>query len=158
MSHFMKSGKPCGRPDGHSGTHRSPESLARAYARHKEYLIENRESIREKQAKYDREYYIENRDVILGRLSEYHRELHNRAVALYGDRCVCCGETRDLEVDHIYGGGKRHIREMFKRNAHSFYRWLLANHPAGFQVLCCECNGSKHGRDSCQLDHSLAVA
>ena len=59
--------------------------------------------------------------------------------------CACCGEKilEFLSIDHINGGGTKHIR------SHSvvrtgFYRWLIQNHyPPGFQVLCYNCNMAK---------------
>jgi hypothetical protein len=43
-----------------------------------------------------------------------------------------------LQVDHINGGGGKHKRSM---NNQSIYRWLVEhNFPAGFQILCSNCN------------------
>ena len=60
-------------------------------------------------------------------------------------KCVCCGETeiRFLTIDHIHGGGNKHLKEIKDLTS-----WLHRNKcPEGFQVLCYNCNGAKavHG-------------
>lgn len=65
------------------------------------------------------------------------------ALARYGDKCACCGETtyEFLCIDHINGGGARQRRETKKH----IYHWLKqAGWPTqGFQVLCHNCNLAK---------------
>lgn len=59
-------------------------------------------------------------------------------------KCACCGEARVefLSVDHMNGGGSRHIRSIGGGNM--FYRWLVKNgFPPGFQILCMNCNCAK---------------
>lgn len=87
-------------------------------------------------------------------VSVYPEDLQAAARALYGEACACCGTVESLAVDHVYGGGPRHLREMFGGYSDAFYRWLLDNHPAGFQVLCQRCNSSKGSREACQFDHA----
>ena len=63
-------------------------------------------------------------------------------------KCACCGETeyRFLTIDHINGGGHKH-RESLKHNGGSIflYYWLIKNNfPEGYQVLCMNCNFTKH--------------
>lgn len=185
MAHLMKrSGKPCGKPDGHQGQCYSEEVYARRleskrtrraasrdeisaysaryYAEHREeklaycasYRTENFDKVHAREARYR----ADNRDEINEAKRISQRALHDEAVALYGNRCACCGSDDYLEIDHVYGAGTRHVREMFNGQHYKFYRWLLDNHPAGFQILCGPCNSSKHGHnDACQLDHSLDV-
>lgn len=60
-----------------------------------------------------------------------------------GVKCSCCGEgiIQFLSIDHINGGGNAHRRE---NKIRSIYRWLKRNgYPAGFQVLCHNCNHGK---------------
>lgn len=59
-----------------------------------------------------------------------------------GQRCSCCGETRYefLAFDHINGGGRKHRKETKVKIA----LWLRDNnYPAGFRVLCHNCNMAK---------------
>lgn len=53
-------------------------------------------------------------------------------------RCACCSECllEFLAIDHIYGGGREH-----RRQVKHFYSWLRRNnYPEGFRVLCHNCN------------------
>lgn len=59
--------------------------------------------------------------------------------------CARCGEkdTDVLCIDHINGGGGKHVREINKAG-NTFYGWLRKNnYPEGFQVLCANCNLKK---------------
>ena len=64
-----------------------------------------------------------------------------------GCRCACCGETEMifLSLDHINGGGNADRKQMGANGGHKFYRVLRdRGFPAGFQVLCMNCNIGKH--------------
>lgn len=73
----------------------------------------------------------------------------------YGRVCVCCGAGPQalLCIDHVAGDGKRHRLEVGSR----FYKWLVEHEfPAGFQVLCRECNVSKgRGFTCCVHDYKF---
>lgn len=56
--------------------------------------------------------------------------------------CECCEEDRlgFLSVDHINGGGSRHIRNL-GGNGSALYSHLIAEgYPEGYRVLCISCN------------------
>lgn len=55
--------------------------------------------------------------------------------SLKGKKCVKCGSTQDLVIDHINGGG-RHLTErgMMGENTHN---------NSNLQVLCRSCQGEK---------------
>lgn len=65
------------------------------------------------------------------------------AFAAYGGyECACCGEKEKafLTIDHVYGGGCKHRKEI----GSDIYRWLRKNkYPPGFQVLCMNCQWGK---------------
>lgn len=88
--------------------------------------------------------------------AQYRRAYANlraRALAGYGDRCICCSVTYDLTLDHVAGNGKED-RLRFGSGS-TFYRWIVNNgHPPGFQILCGACNRSKGRGERCNLDHS----
>ena len=58
----------------------------------------------------------------------------------YGGKCACCGEDHPefLSLDHINGGGHKHQLEIKRRHV---VEWVAAKgFPAGFRVLCHNCN------------------
>lgn len=66
-----------------------------------------------------------------------------------GGKCVCCGEAEleFLTIDHVNGGGEQE-RKKLHREGQRMYAWLRANnYPDGYQVLCFNCNWSKHVGD-----------
>lgn len=87
---------------------------------------------------------------------DYHRnntrKIKKRTMDQYGGACVCCGEAEldFLTIDHIHEDGAAHRREIgpTKKSGVHFYLWLKKNeYPSGFQVLCMNCNLSKHNND-----------
>jgi hypothetical protein len=82
---------------------------------------------------------------------KYRQKVRDEVFRNYGGAtCSCCGETeRDfLTIDHINEDGARHRREVVRSGA--FYQWLKShNFPPGFQVLCWNCNHSKHFHGEC---------
>ncbi len=68
-------------------------------------------------------------------------ELKRAAFAAYGDACACCGEARVefLSIDHIDPATVK--RGTYGRSGVGLYRMLKrAGYPAGFRVLCMNCN------------------
>lgn len=62
--------------------------------------------------------------------------------------CNCCNENNidKLTIDHINGGGRKHIKEV----GNKIYRWTKKNNfPQGYQVLCFNCNLGKHNKSLC---------
>lgn len=58
-----------------------------------------------------------------------------------GYKCACCGETHEefLQIDHTEGNGAEHRRN--EPSAYKIYEWLRKHkYPAGFRVLCSNCN------------------
>lgn len=106
-----------------------------------------------------RKYYEKNKQLVKERNTtwakaqgsgfrkDYHKirntELRLSALLAYGNRCACCGESKleFLSLDHVNGNGTQHRRSIPGR---SLPLWLRRNgYPAGFQVLCHNCNFSK---------------
>lgn len=75
----------------------------------------------------------------------HHQKLREVIFAAYGGfLCKCCSETEPtmLTIDHVNDDGSEHRREVGSTN---IYSWLVKNgFPEGFQVLCYNCNLSKH--------------
>lgn len=58
-----------------------------------------------------------------------------------GPKCALCPETRIgcLHLDHVSGDGAEHRKAIGGANA--TYAWIIKNNfPAGFRVLCANCN------------------
>ena len=85
-------------------------------------------------------------------------KLYRRAIMYYGNQCACCKATKRLTIDHIKAEGGRH-RNFLKKNPWAIYEWLW-NHkyPAGFQVLCYDCNEAKWDGPYCPLHWSKIPA
>lgn len=86
-----------------------------------------------------------------------YEEIKTQVFDYYGNKCACCGESEPmfLTIDHIDNDGAQHRKIMARNckteNAYRFqggkktYYWLIKNgFPAGFQVLCSNCNHGKH--------------
>ena len=74
----------------------------------------------------------------------------------YGGKCACCGfsEIGALTIDHINGDGNKERRESGIVGGTFLYRWLREqDYPAGYQVLCSNCNTSKGMGSKCHIDH-----
>ena len=68
-----------------------------------------------------------------------------RVLAHYGGKCCCCGEHRYefLAIDHINGGGLKERQKLGLKAGTTFYTWLEKNnYPAGYRVLCHNCNSA----------------
>jgi hypothetical protein len=110
------------------------------------YYMKNKE----RKNKYGMEQRLRKKEY----LKEYARKRNfdNKMLVLryYSDNnepfCCCCGEKHFefLAIDHINGGGNKHRKQLgLKSGGASFYRWLIKNHfPAGYRVLCVNCNFS----------------
>lgn len=72
------------------------------------------------------------------------REVMN---AYGGPKCSWCDETNIdfLEIDHIDGGGRQHMKKIKVGSGHNLRGWLKANNfPPGFRILCRTCNNKAH--------------
>ena len=82
------------------------------------------------------------------------RRLRDAVFAAYGGaRCNCPGctvtEPEFLQIDHIHNDGAAHRRQLGGSGNH-LYLWLKRHgFPAGFQVLCANCNYAKGKYGQC---------
>lgn len=99
--------------------------------------------------KRNRDQYHKYREYFLKRQKEDRQRLRRLAFAAYATdgqvKCACCGENQEkfLSIDHINGGGTKERRDN-GGGGHFLYRRLKKlSYPAGFQLLCYNCNFSK---------------
>lgn len=93
--------------------------------------------------------------------SDKRRSIRRQALAHYGGKCACCGETNEafLAFDHINGGDTRHRGQPDRRKSGTIAMWLMRNgYPGGFQVLCHNCNWAKHILGVCSHQSSNVYA
>ncbi len=83
---------------------------------------------------------------------KYLKKARLEAIAHYSQTdppsCACCGENEPafLVIDHIHGGGGKERRELGR----SLFPYLRSKgYPAGYQVLCWNCNSAKYYQGIC---------
>lgn len=121
------------------------------------YLRSWRARHREQDRASKRRWYWKNVSRCRAQETRYRRKLRASVLAHYGGKCACCGESRDefLSIDHINGGGDKHRRET---KGHVF-AWLKRNgFPAGFRVLCHNCNMARGFFGYCPHEREKAYA
>lgn len=122
---------------------------------------ENRPETKERKRSYQKQYYQSHKKELYEKQKIYLikiKEKHNKSrrdldlkkkmrvynhYSNYDIKCNCCGEKEldFLSIDHINNDGNTH-RKVVKE---ILYRWLYSNNfPPGFQILCMNCNMSKH--------------
>jgi len=89
---------------------------------------------------YDRERYLKERELRVAYSKVYNQICRNTFLTLYGNKCICCGETQEefLTIDHINGQtGKK------KEDSRVAYRKAVDEFPSkNYQILCMNCNHS----------------
>jgi hypothetical protein len=91
--------------------------------------------------------------------AKWKRGISLETIKRYGGKCACCGESRRefLAIDHIDGGGEKHRKELGMRGGANFYGYLKSQgYPAGYRVLCHNCNQSLGSYGYCP--HAKEVA
>lgn len=114
------------------------------YHAHKDQINAHKKALREA----NKETYLAEKRI--WSLHWRQKKRYDALMAYGGMQCACCGETipEFLTIDHINGGGNKHIDLKYGGNKRlggvGLYRWL-ANHnfPPGYQVLCYNCNAAK---------------
>lgn len=83
------------------------------------------------------------------KLTEQQR-LRREVIAGYGGRCVCCGADYlpHLTIDHEGGGGAEE-RRRDGRGSKLYRRLRREGFPAGYRVLCFNCNWAAHIEGEC---------
>lgn len=107
----------------------------------KAYMKAYRQTHREEANVYNKTWNRDHRERIAISKKKSLQEIKKKVFDHYGNFCVCCGETESkfLTIDHTYGGGAQHRKEVGEGS--TFYSWLVKNEfPEGFRTLCYNCN------------------
>ena len=82
--------------------------------------------------------------------------IRQKVLEAYGSRCVCCGIDHPifLSIDHVNNDGAAHRKTV--GSAQLMYWLIQQNFPAGFQILCHNCNRAKYLLGTCP--HQTAPA
>src|SRR6266481_1243298 len=105
----------------------SPEAKARRLAYSRKWAAEHPGYAKEKWAKYSQEkkeelkqkraaHYVANPEKrrAAARAFTWKRKL--KMIKAYGGKCICCGEAQPkfLTIDHVRGGGLKHVKSVDK--------------------------------------------
>ena len=116
-------------------------NLLKKYGTTKERLCEGCQtklSYNKNNPNYNRKYVLNDLCFRCYRIS-----LRDLVFTKLGNKCSCCGEKEKifLQIDHIHGGGRKHLQ---KRGHTNKYLWDILENLSDFQVLCANCNWGKH--------------
>jgi 5-methylcytosine-specific restriction endonuclease McrA len=108
---------------------------------------------KQKHAAYMREYYhTHNKAKTIARVAAYNRQNKDRyrfwrnnyqrrnrfrLITLLGAKCIVCGSTDNLQIDHILAGGN--AERIIRGSNHAMYRYYLGNPEEAkqkLQLLC----------------------
>jgi hypothetical protein len=138
--------------------YRSRNCLLCARQEHTERMRQARAVDAEKYRGHQRAHRRRHLEKVRRQRRESGKRLKDEVFAAYGGyRCVCCGETHPsmLTLDHIDEDGKQHRNLLNGGRGRlasvDMYRRLKdAGFPTNIQVLCYNCNISKHrNRGTC---------
>lgn len=115
---------------------------------------------RKRQAEYAREWRKKNRERFKTNQKRAYDKMRLECLQHYSKEvpeCACCKENEILflHIDHIDGNGADHRRTLraelgYYPGGNNLPYWLKKNgYPAGFQVLCANCNLGKRTNLEC---------
>lgn len=92
-----------------------------------------------------------NRKTLRYRSRYYTRMMRHAVLEAYGNKCICCGETKEefLTIDHIISGRGKDDRRKW-RGVNFYLRLRKLGYPQKmFRILCWNCNCSRGLRGYC---------
>lgn len=130
--------------------------------RNKRYYELNKECIKARAS----EYYCQHRDTKIAHSAEYQilhkdkkkiwnlrdiRRVRAELLVMMGSKCIVCGTTKKIEVDHKLGEGSKERLERFGGNNNVMYRYYLKHLEEAkekLQLLCKDHNLDKQRRNN----------
>jgi len=81
----------------------------------------------------------------------YGKKVRMDCIQAYGGKCECCGETHFefLEIDHPNNDGNKERRALGKWGTSFFAHLRTRGFPAGYRVLCGNCNAARYHFGEC---------
>ena len=113
-------------------------------ARDARYRDRNRERVREQSRLWRQQNPARAKELS----REHDDRLRAQILSAYGGKCACCGEAEPdfLTLDHINGGGTEHRRQT---NGKVYAQLRRQGFPAGYRILCWNCNWAFAKNGSC---------
>jgi hypothetical protein len=112
----------------------------------REYSKNYQRKHREEHLESSKKYYEIHKKELNDNQREHNIKIRIKFLVMYGDKCVCCGESKRifLTMDHVQNDGNQR-REKYGNNNLKEYRIALKEYrPDIYQVLCYNCNHAKH--------------
>lgn len=105
-----------------------------------EQVVQKKTDRREYNREWKRKQSKAWRDKQVATIKAWRHRLRRKMIEMYGGKCACCGESEFvfLAIDHVDGGGTKHIRSY--RTYTAYMLWMTEELRPGFRVLCHNCN------------------
>lgn len=112
-------------------------------------------------AAWNRSWYQRNKESQCRYRKKQRFQYRQRVLDAYGGKCVCCSESEPsmLAIDHIHGGGNKERKNLYQCT-HTLFKILKdQGWPKDrYQLLCHNCNYSKHYYGQCAHKFKMMVA
>lgn len=122
---------------------KNPFVKQQRYEAVRKWRVKNQDKFNEIKALQNKRYRKKYPEKVAKKCARQYKELRLKVLnALGGVFCKKCNfkDYRALQIDHINGGGMKHIRS-FSSNK-TYLKFVIKN-PSMFQVLCANCNRIK---------------
>jgi hypothetical protein len=117
---------------------------------HRQWRKDNPERMNEYMRKYNREwrqkYSARFREAANAQARRRYEENRTKLLEILGKQCIVCADRdiRHLQLDHINGGGAKHVNSFSNfRNMVAYYATHADEARQIFQILCANHNAEK---------------
>lgn len=94
---------------------------------------------------YSKSFYHRHRQRLLSERNEEYKQNKQQVFEHYGNACVYCGASENLQIDHINGDRKAEAEKRgYELSGTGFYRKVIKDgFPNNLQTTCRQCNIAK---------------